>query len=84
LLPDVPVLLDTTFESLAQGFFNEDSDILHQDEGKHSHIQQEQAQLELHQLQQDLNTKFARTIKLFEERREPRVQRAVHVLCQAD
>ena len=46
LLRDVPVLWDTTFESLAQGHFNEDPDILHQDEGKHSHIQQEQTQQE--------------------------------------
>jgi len=56
----------------------------HQEADTQSNIQQEQTQQELHQLQQELNTKFARTVKLLEERREPRVKSAVRVLCQAD
>ena len=84
LLPDVPVLLDTSFEILAQGLFNEDPVCPYQDEDTQSNIQQEQTQQELHQLHQELNAKFARTVNLLEERREPRVQSAVHLLCQAD
>jgi len=56
--PDVPVLLDTTFEILAQSLFNEDPDRVHQDAVRHSSIEQEQTQQELHQLQQELNAKF--------------------------
>ena len=59
LLPDVPVLLDTSFQILAQGLFNEDP-VCPQEADTQSNIQQEQTQQELHQLQQDSNTKFAR------------------------
>ena len=80
LLPDVPVLLDTSFEILAQGLFNEDP-VCPQEADTPSNIQQEQTQQEL---QQELNANFALTVKLLEERREPRVKSAVHVLCGAD
>jgi hypothetical protein len=78
LLPETPVLLDTTFEQL----FHEAPVCPHQHADTQSNIQQEQTPQELHQLPQELNVKFARTVKLLEERREPRVQHAVLVLCQ--
>ena len=84
LLPDVPVLLDTSFEILAQDLFNEDPVCPHQDADTQSNIQQEQTQQELHQLQQELNANFALTVKFLEERRDPGVKSAVHVLCGSD
>jgi len=46
-----------TFESLAQGFLNEDPDRVHQVAGdRHSNIQPEQTQQELQQLQQELRS----------------------------
>lgn len=79
LLPETPVLLDTTLEQLLH-----EADVCpHQPADTQSNIQQEQTPQELHQLQ-ELNAKFARTVKFLEERREPRVQHAVLVLCQAD
>ncbi len=80
LLPETPVLLDTTLEQLLH-----EADVCpHQPADAQSNIQQEQTPQELHQLPQELNAKFARTVKILEERREPRVQHAVLVLCQAD
>ena len=80
LLPETPVLLDTTLEQLLH-----EADVCpHQPADAQSNIQQEQTPQELHQLPQELNAKFARTVKFLEERREPRVQNAVLVLCQAD
>ena len=61
LLPDVPVLLDTSFQILAQGLFNEDP-VCPQEADTQSNIQQEQTQQEL---QQELNANFALTVKLF-------------------
>jgi len=78
------MLMTSTFESLAQGLLNEYPDRVHQDADRDSNIQPEQTQLELQQLQLELNAHFARTIQLSEERREPRVHSAVHVLCQSD
>jgi hypothetical protein len=83
-LPDVPVLLDTSFEILAQVLFNEDAVCPHQETDTQSNIQHEQTQEVLHQLQQELNVQFECTVNLLEENRETRVQSVVYVLCQAD
>ncbi len=69
LLPDVPVLSATSFEILDQGLFNEAVVCPHQETDTQSKIQQEQMQQELHQLQQELYAKFARTVNLLEEQR---------------
>ncbi len=71
LLPETPILLDTTFEQ----FLYEADVCPHQpaDAQSQSNIQQEQTPQELHQLPQELNAKFVCTVKFLEERRDPRV-----------
>ena len=58
------------------------------DGDNHSDIEQEesaeQSQPTQKELQKELNKQYETTIKLLEERREPHVQSAVDVLCQAD
>ena len=85
---DGPDLIGITFESLHESLGNQGPHSVHQDGDQHSAIQQEESaeqfQPTKQELQEELNKQFATTIKLLEERREPHVQSAVHVLCQAD
>ena len=80
--------MGVTLESLHESLGNQGPHSLHEDGHKNSAIQQEQSAEQLQptkqELQEELNKQFATTIQLLEERREPHVQSAVHVLCQAD
>ena len=85
---DGPDLIGITFESLHESLLNQGPHHVRPDGDNHSDIEQEesaeQSQPTQKELQKELNKQFETTIKLLEERREPHVQSAVDVLCQAD
>jgi hypothetical protein len=77
---NVPDLAATTFETLAQNLPYQVHDRVHQENDKQSDTEHDESAAQSETTKQELNRNFARTIKLFEEDREPRVQRAVDVM----
>jgi hypothetical protein len=66
----VPDFSATTFETLAQNLPHQVHDRVHQENDKHSDIQHEESSAQAETTKQELD-------------REPHVQRAVDVMCQA-